>query len=379
MIVYILIYVSICFFANMYSRKTVVRTIHGYKKYVDCMPVSFFIMSLFLGLRNGIGLDDGMYSRTFQEIYSDGFSWRDIEISYTWISRAVQTIGGTVQLVFLIYAIITCFFLYLSIKLLVKNENRWIFFGIFLSFMFLSSITLMRQFAAGSLVLFGYCNWKENKWKKAIVLLFAAGMLHTSAFLALPYFFLAKSIRKFSSNKKTMLLIICYIIQYVPFSDILVKIIGTIPALSNFYYVKYYLLTSSRFFPDRIGIIETCYLVLFIYMMYTCKNGDDSNTDENSKLLSSELEAFAFLYFAIRMLLAQFGYLHRVSYYLEFFAVLYLSNCNQIFDKKSQRIFRVIGTFFFVSLFVYAVYSYRMQGSQYNPLIPYAMILKLFE
>ena len=174
MFVYILLYVSICVFANIYSRKTVVKTFRGYKD-IDCISISFIIMVLFLGLRNDIGLDDGMYLRTFQEIHSDGSSWRDIEASYTWISKIVQSVGGTVQLVFLIYAIITCFFLYLSIKKLVKNENRWIFFGIFLSFMFLSSITLMRQFAAGSLVLYGYCNWRENKRKKSIVILFMAG------------------------------------------------------------------------------------------------------------------------------------------------------------------------------------------------------------
>lgn len=109
MLVYILLYVSICVFANMYSRKIVVKTFQGYKD-IDCIPISFIIMALFLGLRNDIGLDDGMYLRTFQEIRSDGSSWRDIEASYTWISKIVQSVGGTVQLVFLIYAIITCFF-----------------------------------------------------------------------------------------------------------------------------------------------------------------------------------------------------------------------------------------------------------------------------
>lgn len=378
MLVYILLYVSICVFANMYSRKTVVKTFQGYKD-IDCIPISFIIMALFLGLRNDIGLDDGMYLRTFQEIRSDGSSWRDIEASYTWISKIVQSVGGTVQLVFLIYAIITCFFLYLSIKKLVKNENRWIFFGIFLSFMFLSSITLMRQFAAGSLVLYGYCNWRENKWKKSIVILFMAGMLHTSAFLSILYFFLAKYVKKISSSTKMMILIFCYIFQYIPVSEILVKVVGAIPALSKFYYVKYYLLTSSRFFSDHIGIIETCYLLLFIYMMFTCKNARTSDIADERDSLFSELETYAFLYFAIRMLLSQFGYLYRISYYLEFFAVIYMSSCNCIFNKRSQRIFQAIGVTFFFLLFIYAVYSYRMQGSQYNPLIPYSMNLKLFE
>ena len=376
MLVYILFYVLICACANIYSKKAVIKTFNGYK-YFDFMFVSFLIMTFFLGLRNGIGLDDGMYSRTFQEIYSDGFSWRDIEISYTWISKFVQSLGGTVQFVFMIYAIITCIFLYLSIEKLVKNENRWIFFGIFLSFMFLSSITLMRQFAAGSLLLYGYCCWKENKRKRAVVLLILAGIFHTSAFLAVPYYLLAKHVNRLSKNTKMTILVFCYIIQYIPISDILVKIVSAIPALSDFYYVKYYLLTTSRFFSDRIGIIETCYLVLFIYMMYVC-NGKNSDLKIEENSIITEMESFAFLYFSIRMFLAQFGYLQRIAYYLEFFAVIYLSNCNQIFNKRSQRMFKVIGTLTFFSLFLYAVYSYRMQGSHYNPLIPYDVNFKLF-
>ena len=176
-----------------------------------------------------------------------------------------------------------------------------------------------------------------------------------------------------------MILTFCYIFQYIPVSEILVKVVGAIPALSKFYYVKYYLLTSSRFFSDHIGIIETCYLVLFIYMMFACKNARTSDIADERDSLFSELETYAFLYFAIRMLLSQFGYLYRISYYLGFFAVIYMSNCNCIFNKRSQRIFQAIGVTFFFLLFIYAVYSYKMQGTQYNPLIPYSMNLKLFE
>lgn len=48
------------------------------------------------------------------------------------------------------------------------------------------------------------------------------------------------------------------------------------------------------------------------------------------------------------------------------------------FGGGSQRMFKVIGTLTFFSLFLYAVYSYRMQGSHYNPLIPYDVNFKLF-
>ena len=244
MLTYIVFYTLICIFSNIYSKKVVLKTING-DKHFDFMFASFLIMATFLGLRNGIGLDDEMYSRTFQEIYSNGSPWRDIEVSYTWISKIVQLLGGTVQLVFLIYAIITCFFLYLSIKKLVKNENRWIFWGIFLSLMFLTSITLMRQFAAGSLLLYGYCCWRENKRKITIVLLILAGIFHTSAFLAIPYYFLSKYTNKINKNIKIIVLVLCYIMQYIPVTDVLVNIVGTIPGLSNFYYMKYYLLTPS--------------------------------------------------------------------------------------------------------------------------------------
>lgn len=345
---------------------------------VSMLLLVYAILALFIGLRDSLGLDDQMYITCFEQIKRLGYTWRDIEKVFVWLSNFSISIGATYQLVFLLFSSISCFLLYCINVKFVNKQSYSIFIAIFLSFCFLDSFTLMRQFLAICLMTFFYVEMKNNNKLIAIVLMVISFLVHRASLIVVGICLLLPMIKKIKTKIKIEILLLLYLFQYVPVAKFVQNIISN-TFLDNYYYLSYYLgsRVEYRFFDNKIGIVTTVYLILYCFIIWKREKNLGNNLI-SLNVYDDDLSAFSFVYFVLLMAFSQFGYATRIAYYFSIFTLAYLSNNILIFIKSSDRKYaRLIFNFVLLLLFLYSVYSFcDSEGNRV--LIPYKMNYNLF-
>lgn len=347
----------------------------GKTRYFNPLVISFMLLIIFFGTRKALGIDDKMYEITFDQINQYGYSWRDIEFSYVWISKLVQSINGNIQLVYLIYAVLAFSFLYMAINKLLSREESIVFFVIFFITALYSSMTLMRQFTSVGLLLMAYVKMKSKKRKGAVIYYILAVIIHYTSAVGLLYYFMLPFIRKIKYSSKVLILGISFLFQFIPMVNVLHNFFSN-TSFENTYYIKYYLgfQSEQKLFNDPIGILEMILLGIYIYLLYN--QSKKQNVVAENKF-QSDMEDFTFIYFVFRMLLAQFGYLNRITYCISFCMMIYLCQIIYIFKMKDRKTLKFIVMVVSLLIFLYATNSY-VDSSGVNHLIPYSYNFKFF-
>lgn len=234
-----------------------------------------FCLVYFSGFRDGLGMDYSGYKELCER---ETFNFSAILFSEP-LFRALQTFCYNTEfsavLLFLVSAFLTCA---LSLYVYSRFENFAIaaFVFIFFSDIYLSSMNIVSQFAAGGVILFGYYPLMQNRTKKnyiiAIVAVFIGTMLHLSSiFMLLPILFSDKNIN--------ITLWVCLIIaSYIIPIDLLfrIPIIGNIIDLLNYSDYKSY--TSSGI--NKLSITNLymhCMLLPFIVNIKRIRNKENAN------------------------------------------------------------------------------------------------------
>ncbi len=161
---------------------------------------------IFSGFRFFVGTDFKGYSDMFNKIITEG-RYYNIEWGYYWLVQFVHSIGGTAQLVFLIFSFATLYFIYKFIEYFSENvELSWLIF-ICIGPYFLSTFNGIRQWLVTAIFAYSLRFVKENKLIKYLVINAIGCLFHYSAVILLPMYWLLK-IKNFNLVK----IIICYIV-----------------------------------------------------------------------------------------------------------------------------------------------------------------------
>ncbi|HHD7875637.1 EpsG family protein [Enterococcus faecium] len=378
MLFYIVLYFIVILFAAVPQKRLVANISKASVLMIRPMLISMICICMYLGFRNQIGTDDAMYLEAFNQIAEYGTPWRNIEFSYVLICKIVQYLHGNIQLVFFIYAVVSCVLLNYIINRLIPESNRVIFVELFMSFLFLTSMVLMRQFAATCLFVVGYIKLKEGKRLNSIIILILAVFVHSSAVIGVVVLSVLPWVKKLSGSAKSLILILLFIYQYIPVADLVRNFISS-TSLDNIYYISYYLgsNTGYRTYSNPLGIVNILYLMLFIYMLLHKHSLNRVMNDglENSTTVLQDLEAFSFVYFSFSMFFAQFGYVTRVAYFFSFFMIAYLSGFGKHISVNSKKLFGLVCCIVFFGLYVYSVNTFATEN---NTIIPYLYNFTLF-
>ncbi len=166
---------------------------------------SFILLGLLIGLRDGIGIDDEMYYRTYNEVVTIGHSWREIEATYVWICKLFSSAGLNAQCVILFYSVVGCVLIGNAVKELVPKDEIILVFTIFWAFFFADLFTAIRQLLSLGILLNAYVCIKRNEVLKAAVLYVLAVSIHTSAFVGLIYYIAAIFVNKIKPYVKAII------------------------------------------------------------------------------------------------------------------------------------------------------------------------------
>ena len=340
--------------------------------------ISMICICMYYGFRNQIGIDDAMYLEVFNQTAEYGTPWRNIEKSYVWVCRFVQYIHGNIQLVFLLYAVVSCLLLYYIIHQLIKETNRTVFIEMFMSFLFLTSMVLMRQFASTCFFVVGYIQLKKGNKTRSIIFLIISVLVHSSSLVGIAVLLLLPLIKKINAKKKSIILVILFFYQYIPIAELVNKAISS-TSLDNIYYISYYLgsKTGYRTFSNTLGIVSTLYLIIFLFMLTHKKSEVERNncSFKSENELIEDLESFTFIYFGLSMFFAQFGYVTRIAYFFSFFAIAFLSGFERHIAANSKKLFAAVCCGAFFVLYLYSVGSFSTEN---NSIIPYLYNFTLF-
>lgn len=155
--------------------------------------IPFFILSLYSGFRFQVGIDTVTYEKIFDYIINlPNYSY-NIEWGYKILVIFVDKLGGTQQLVFLIFAFITNYLIYKYI--INQSPNYYLSTIIYMCFgpLYLSSMNGMRQALAISVFVFSIKYITEKKPLKYIINLSFFSLFHSSLLLMIPFYWILKS------------------------------------------------------------------------------------------------------------------------------------------------------------------------------------------
>ncbi len=144
------------------------------------------------GLRYGISVDYiKIYESGFYRITKGNISQSDFEIGFRLLVKACAAIMDEPWFMFLVVALITIVLFFQSAKKCSKS------FILSVSLFFLMGIYFdtfngIRQYIAVALFVYSYRYIQEKKFWKFIILMFIAGLFHTSAFFFIPAYWIHK-------------------------------------------------------------------------------------------------------------------------------------------------------------------------------------------
>lgn len=302
------------------------------KKYFDKYGIIILmsILAIFFGTRNNVAVDDlnyiTMFARFSKTLEGINIHYPNIEIIMKILCRIVGLLNFNYKGIFLLYSAISFTFLGLFLKKLnLPKLDLLIFIMTFVGLAFFTYMTVMRQFLAISIALYGLSFVKEKKYKKSIILIIIASLFHNSAIimLLLMPFFMDKV--KLDYKIKIISLIVTFILGA---TGILNSIIAAIASILKY---KHYATQQVQQVFGGVGIIH--YLLFAIYVMQCWLEKENKNTEDIF------LEKGQFVYLFIFFATVNSGFAIRVSYlYLIFICLLFVTFIRKINIEKIKRI-----------------------------------------
>lgn len=177
------------------------------------LKLLFIILVLFSGLRYEVGKDFTSYEMVFTLIEKNIISYEitKLEKGYLILLEVVNFFNGTQQLVFLIMAIISNYFIY---KFILETSDD-IFMSISIFFLvgiyYASGFNGIRQYLAISIFLFSIKYIEEKNILKYFIFILIASLFHKSCFILIGLYFILR--RNYSFMIQIMILIIGLILN----------------------------------------------------------------------------------------------------------------------------------------------------------------------
>lgn len=318
-------------------------------------------------LRNtDVGTDTATYEYMY-DICIESPSWLfasmklSAEPTFYYLSRLSYYFTGFSTLNF-IYQLITVLFLFLTIYKYRDKVPIWLVFLMYFCYEYSSTLNIMRQCAAVSILLYG-CTFLISDFKKFIFLAVIGCLFHTSCFIIAcmlyTIYLITFKIRNSNSRK---IAIFCYIISLIILSILFLKL-DCILTIFNFgrmqSYAEGYVVQRNSYF----SITEFIYRIIFIVFVYLAYcNG----------LISKKVLTTFLLLIISELFLMSLGlynsHIARLAIYLTMIELILIASiCQSPKITKQSRI--LLNTFLSIISLVY--WWWTIVHNLSNEVIPY--------
>lgn len=301
------------------------------------------IISLFSGLRYGVGWDYWSYVDVIEQKYVT-----NINLSYEYLNIYFMNFVRLIdfnQLYFLVNSFITVFLISLTLKKYSSNFNLSILFFLFFPIFFLNSFSVIRNFTAIALVFFGVRFIIERKFFMYLLIVIFATLIHNTAIFTIIFYFLYKI--KFSTVQLLLTLPLLYFIRV--FSIYLIKLSG----ISYAYYFTYEQNTEGRF--TILIYLFFLFLLLFFKKRLIMKS--------NSKEFMLNQFIFGVLIFLTFLNLGPVA--SRLSIYFTLYILLFIPDFFDFFKYKSEK--NALKFIYIVILVLFFSYTLLIGSETYIP------------
>ena len=304
--------------------------------------LSFIPLTFIMAVRRGVGTDYGGYWRWF-------YGTRDsLEPAFKWLNATLRWFKNDPQLIFIVCAIIICGRYFIAIYRESVNPVYSVLLFVLCKDYFIA-MNLMRQYVAGTIMLFAIPYIKERKLLKFLIVLAVAVSFHKSAIIfVFLYILYAVNLRPLIAGG--------IITGGFLFSAIAIRFI--LPLMNRIQFYAGYLSQSSKYCNTTGGISASLiliYLCFFILLAYIYKRVENN---KNLKLMYSVVVMSLIMLSFGSVMPINFG---RLSYYMNAFVVIYIPEAILSIDDRNLRRFIRIAI---VVLYTIVTTSAIMSGNQ---------------
>lgn len=325
------------------------------------LVISILILWAIFAFRDSVGVDDTSYIRAFENI---NIGWAfDIEWSYRTLALVASQLGFTYKLLFFLYATLSFIPFYKGIKLFFDtNIQRALFMACFFGLVFVSAISVMRQFLSACFCFYAVgLLYNENKLLKPLILCTVATLFHGGAIISIPILFLMRPNIHITYKAKIGLVIVSAVIGYSGLmSSALNMVMRFLPASYKIYSDSVY-----GSFSSAGGTLSVILLMMFVMQCFVSVRGQKA---EPTDVMQIVIEKGQLIYLCLLFLFAHAGVASRLAFtYLIFSATIPLTMVKRI--KKKDRF--ITGLLIIITMIILYVLAIQSVSSESGAVIPY--------
>lgn len=232
--------------------------------------VSIVILTVVAGLRYETGVDWITYTIMFDQTPSIGTSnffhiLGSLNFGFSILLSLVKTLGGGIQTVFLIVAIISFTFLYKALKIYTPYRNTSLLLY-FCLFFFVLDMSGIRQAVALNIFFYSIQYIENRNFKKYMLYTLLAFSFHWTSFLFLPIYFVFN--RRFSTKACVIFFVICILFAFFQIRWV-VFLLSVIPNIfGDEFHFKILFYTQNSVFatPKIFGFGGIAIFCIFIFL-----------------------------------------------------------------------------------------------------------------
>lgn len=355
------VYIS-SFFARLDGKTKTLET--NYKKYnkvfIIIATLSLIIVS---GFRYKSGTDFPTYTQIF-EITANSKGPIDLkestDVGFTIFCKILSSISKDPQIMFLGASIIINI---LIVCILAKYSKRfelsmWLYIT---TFVYYSTFNGLRQWMAAAIIFTGAKYLiEERNFKKYLLIVLFASLLHASAMVMIPVYFIINS-KTFSMRNLYMVLGFTFAVfiysKFIPMLEILLQS----TQYSN--YIEIFKTDTNGIHPLRLAVY---FIPVAIFCLYY-KILNKENEISIDRLGNLCVIGLLIMFMALRQV-----FFARLIFYFDLYYLLLIPMLIDIGDKKFKR-------FFYYTIAVgYFVFSYLLLISGDASILPYTLKITLF-
>ena len=274
------------------------------------------------------------------------------------------------QFVFLIFSIMTMFFIYKGIKYYLDEEDTYkpVVYIIFLIFTFFSSFNGIRQALAAAIILYASRYIIEKKFLRFALWIVIAMQFHfTSIIFIVLYFVINKE------YKNSVLLSVLGISLIVSNLGLINKILEYIVFNLSFLdvggYIQNYLYSNYNAREIRFGIVFFINLIILVVLIFF-----------KDKINKKPKETLVFNMFYLNILSGVLSIgapmFSRLTYFFSIYMALYIPKFINIFKPESKKVVKISLFILYSMLYLYVIFNGYISGT--TDYIPYDYNINIF-
>lgn len=335
----VIVYIA-SLFARINIKTNTLQNDHKYYNNIFIM-IAWLSMTLVAGLRYYVGTDYNAYKFMYNNSPNILIDNETSEVGFLLLCKLLNKITSDAQIMFLLTSIIiyTCIVITLKRKSKIFELSMYLFIT---SYMYYSSMNILRQWIASSIIFLGIDYLINRDWKRYFLIVIIASLFHTSAVIMIFVYFIIN--HKFIS-KKTLLMILIFMVIFMSYDTFLT---GFFEILE---FTKYSSYQDEFINIDRgVNILRVLVYIIPIAITVIFYKGIKLNSSKDIDVIMNLS--------LINMILMIFGIKHayfaRLCVFFEPYYLLLIPSFVNISDKRMNRII------YYLIIVLYFIFSYSL-------------------